>query len=103
MVGGAGVIGGAVVVRGNVVVGGAGVVGGTVVVGRPSVPGVVQSGPMNPGTQFTMNLTTNIIPAIAVGGVTITVPGAPFSALSPTYVLNISVASTSEFTSPTTG
>ena len=35
---------------------------------------------MNPGTQFTTNLTKSVIPAIAVPGVTITVPGAPLIA-----------------------
>ena len=75
------------------------VMGGAVVVGGPSVPGLLQSGPMNPGTQFTTKLTINANPAIAVPGVTTTVPGAPFIALVPVYVLNITVSSTSEFTS----
>ena len=99
MVDGADVVGKAVVMGGANVVGGAGVVGGACVIGGLSVPGVVQSGQMNPGTQFTTNLTLKIIPAIAVPGVTTTVPGAPFNAL---YVLNISVSSTSESTPPLT-
>ena len=107
VVGGASVVGGATVMGGVAVVGGAAVVGGTAVVGgvaigdvggralvmggvggvvgdSVSVAGVLQSGPMNPGTQFTTNLTENANPAIAAGGVTITVPGAPLIALDPT-------------------